>query len=432
MDRGDRIVRGTDTSARTSCIAARTTAPLERYLSSVRDGNVDPNVALAVSLSTTQRRKAGAFFTCAELADTLVAPYARELSGDAVVSDPACGAGDLLLAAARQFKHSTDPDRRLEEWQRRLRGGDVFEAFVLSARLRLSRAAYPEAPLTLDPHGVFRGIARGCSLKSRAPFEGASHVFLNPPYTLVRAPDACEWRTGRVSMAALFMERAASTCAAGTRVAAVLPDVLRSGSGYAKWRDMLASFLDIERTESIGTFARWADVDVFLLHGKVRRRRADNSGTWRAMPVASQTLGTRCSIRVGPVVDYRSPHKGMWCPYLTVKNAPPWERLGVEQLGHRRFAGRLLRPPFVVVRRTSRCGDMHRMVPTVITGTHPVAVENHLLVLIPNANTVAACEDIVMRLRDERTTRWLDQRIRCRHLTVGVVHELPWWDRVSL
>jgi hypothetical protein len=34
----------------------------------------------------------------------------------------------------------------------------------------------------------------------------------------------------------------------------------------------------------------------------------------------------------------------------------------------------------------------------------------------------------VARLKDPRTTTWLNERIRCRHLTVGAVRDLPWWN----
>jgi hypothetical protein len=64
----------------------------------------------------------------------------------------------------------------------------------------------------------------------------------------------------------------------------------------------------------------------------------------------------------------------------------------------------------------------------IITGKTAVAVENHLLVLTPVGGSLAACRDVLARLKDDRTDRWLDERIRCRHLTVGAIQELPWWE----
>jgi hypothetical protein len=387
---------------------------------------LDPNDALTAALSSRVRRKAGAFFTSAELADALVAPFADDFKGDVSVVDPTCGAGDLLLAAARQFKRSHDPERRLEEWEEKIFGRDLFEEFVLSARLRMYRAAQPDLRVP-DLSHLFPGIQRGCSLKNTEAYETASHILLNPPYTLMRAPADCEWRTGRVSSAALFMEVVAKSCEPGTRIGAVLPDVLRSGSGYEKWRTMLGRLINIERVQIIGRFARWADVDVFLLHGVVRKASTKAKTSWPTAKQSPDTLSRHALICVGSVVDYRSPMKGPWRPYLTVDNAPAWKRTKSDDLACRRFEGRTFRPPFVVIRRTSRAGDTARMVGTIVTGARRVAAENHLLVLQPFTRTVAACEALVERLKDPRTTEWLDERIRCRHLTIGSVNDLPWW-----
>jgi hypothetical protein len=54
-------------------------------------------------------------------------------------------------------------------------------------------------------------------------------------------------------------------------------------------------------------------------------------------------------------------------------------------------------------------------------------VENHLIVLRPKDGTIGACREVLGILKDERTTRWLNERIRCRHLTVAALDELPWW-----
>jgi hypothetical protein len=55
-----------------------------------------------------------------------------------------------------------------------------------------------------------------------------------------------------------------------------------------------------------------------------------------------------------------------------------------------------------------------------------VAVDNHLLVLEPKAER--GIEELVQVLRRPETTEWLNQRIRCRHLTVDAVNQIPWHD----
>lgn len=427
-DRSTSQVRGTDTTA----LEAKPRAPaaLRRYLESLRSqAALDPNEALKDSFTSRVRRKTGAFFTRPDLADALVAPLRQELKGNATVMDPACGAGELLLAATRHFKRVRDEGRLLELWEERIFGRDLFEEFVLSARLRMFRAARPEASRLPDLEELFPGIRRGCSLSDADAYAHASHVVMNPPFTLVRAPAECEWRTGRVSSAALFLEAAAKHCEPGTRIAALLPDVLRSGSGYDEWRAMIARHVKISSTKIIGRFARWADVDVFLLHGVVRKRPIGGvaSDRWPSLArAANSRLGDQFTVSVGPVVDYRSPMQGTWRPYLTVDDAPAWGTVQSAQLTKRRFEGTVFLPPFVVVRRTSRAGDAYRMVGTIVTGPQPVAVENHLLVLRPADDTLRSCEALVQGLQTPSTTRWLDRRIRCRHLTVGAVSDLPW------
>lgn len=426
--RPESTVRGTDTTASDS--KARAPAAMRRYLASLQsEANLDPNDALKDSLTSHTRRKAGAFFTEPDLADTLVAPWRRELQGDATVMDPACGSGNLLIAATRHFKRARDRERLLEHWQDRIFGRDLFEEFVLSARLRVFRAAQPKAKSSPSLGKLFTGIQTGCSLSDADAYAHASHVVMNPPFTLVKAPEGCEWRTGRVSSAALFLEAAVQNCAAGTRIAALLPDVLRSGSGYESWREMIESRLKISSTKIVGRFARWADVDVFLLHGVVRRHAAKTTSfTWSGVPESRSScrLGDLAKICVGAVVDYRSPKEGSWKPYLTVDDAPGWETVSASGLPSRRFAGTVFAPPFVAVRRTSRAGDTHRMVGTIVTGSEPVAVENHLLVLKPHDKTLRSCKALVEGFQKQQTTDWFNERIRCRHLTVGAVTELPW------
>jgi hypothetical protein len=56
-----------------------------------------------------------------------------------------------------------------------------------------------------------------------------------------------------------------------------------------------------------------------------------------------------------------------------------------------------------------------------------VAIENHLLVLRPKDDSPKTCEELLGLLSLQRTNEWLNRRIRCRHLTVGALADLPWW-----
>ena len=118
------------------------------------------------------------------------------------------------------------------------------------------------------------------------------------------------------------------------------------------------------------------------------------------------------------------PAEGPVSPYLHAKHVPHWGeyRAGLETVA---FAGRRFSPPFVVIRRTSSPTDQFRALGTLILGDQPVAVENHLLVCLPRFGGLEECRRLLAHLRAPRINRFLNSRIRCRHLTVGVVREIP-------
>jgi len=62
---------------------------------------------------------------------------------------------------------------------------------------------------------------------------------------------------------------------------------------------------------------------------------------------------------------------------------------------------------------------------TIVRGVRPVAVENHLIVLRPHDHTLRGCRSVVGILESEPASLFLDERLRCRHLTVDAVREIP-------
>src|ERR1022692_1045587 len=91
----------------------------------------------------------------------------------------------------------------------------------------------------------------------------------------------------------------------------------------------------------------------------------------------------------------------------------------------RRHKGSAYHPPFVAIRRTSRPGDLFRATATVVEGKQPVAVENHIIVCLPKDGTFKTCAALMAQLKSDKVNKHLDARIRCRHLTVGVVRQIP-------
>ena len=385
----------------------------EHELAGVLDGRASAELRRLVSL--TDRRELGAFFTPHELADRLAEPLS-EARGEIVVVDTSCGAGDLLLAAARVLA----PAIRRATATVRLYGVDIVPEFVEVAawRLELQRRV-----LNVDLEVRVR-----CGDGRLAPeAAGATHVLLNPPFASVQSSDDCEWAGGRVNGAADFLNHTVARLAPGSRVSALLPDVLRSGARYGQWRRLMGESLDIEETTILGQFDRWADVDVFLLRA-VRRARPDGSAPESWVGEASgPTVGGRFHVSVGPVVHYRAPNSGPWRPYLTAKDFPTWGTIR-RVARDRRFIGRLHRGPFVAVPRTSRPEEPARARGAIVADHRPVAVDNHLLVLSPLSGGIDECHRLLAVLRSEAANAWLNRAIRCRHLTVGAVASLPWVD----
>ena len=299
---------------------------------------------------------------------------------------------------------------------------------MLAAALR---GRWDASPGLTDIESWFPGIRVGDGLANPEDLAEMTHVVLNPPFNLIQTPQGVEWSSGKVSAAAVFLNHMVATCGNETDIAAILPDVLRSGSRYAKWRDHISRQAILRSVSIWGMFDPWADVDVFLLEASLGSPSFGSStATWAGPKEqkAGDTLESIAKISVGSLVPHRHSDRGPWHPYLHAQGLARWGKVNVASLPRRRFNGTVFTPPFVAVRRTSRPGDSGRAVGTVILGDKPVAVENHLIVVRPNDASLDACEEILNKLRSEATDQWLDHRIRCRHLTVRALQELPWWD----
>ena len=169
------------------------------------------------------------------------------------------------------------------------------------------------------------------------------------------------------------------------------------------------------------------DVHVFILALDVAAGSSGrNALSWQLDRArGGAVVGDHYAVHVGSVVDYRDEHVGPTLPYVKPRALKPWATV-TQASESRRFSGRVFTPPFVAVRRTSRPGDPYRAVGAIVNTEGPVAVDNHLLVLTPRAGGIAACASLLDALKQKATNDWLNNRIRCRHLTVKAMRELPW------
>lgn len=409
----------------------KTSQILRQDIAAALDGQPRQEIRRRIPLKLL--RETGTFFTSKSLACKLLNATSTPLTQSSVVADPACGVGDLLLAHSRQLPVKNSLRETLSHWNQRLVGRDIHPELARVARLRIAlesirRGVKNHDVLPSELCSLLSNIRAGDGLRSPRLFSFGTHVLLNPPFSSREASDSCSWASGGVSMAAVFIDHCLSHAKDGCAVTAILPDVLRSGVRYEKWRKRIESMAQVKKVRAVGQFDRWTDVDVFLLDTIVKQEgKTGPHVSWKGVSThVGKTIGEVFSVSVGPVVPFRHPKQGPLRPYIRSGELPAWKVIASAPR-NRRFAGATVQPPFVAVRRTSRPGDQFRAIGTIIRGEGNVAVENHLLVLQPKDKTLQRCKDLLSCLRDSRTTQWLDKRIRCRHLTVGALSDIPWW-----
>jgi len=394
--------------------------------------NGQPSVELRKSVPLKNRKADGVFFTGSKLAYRLTSDFVWSPLSSCVIADVGCGAGDLLLACAKKLPLGSDLNETLQIWGQYLIGFDIYPELVNTTKIRLILLAINRGALIRDPFiptldQTFPMIRYCDFLSNPEKIANASHVMMNPPYNNLQAPPHCEWASGKVNAAAIFVDTCLTNAPLGTKISAILPDVLRSGSNYVKWRQRIERLASRIEITTCGQFDDFADIHVFML--KLEKDTIhEKYKTIGWIPLKNRQkycVGDHFEVHVGAVVPHRDRRKGPRAAYIHAKALPPWEILKrIDE--NRQFSGTLFGPPFVLVRRTSRPGEK-RAIATIVTGKRKVAVENHLIVLLPRIKTIDQCNQLLKVLKSPQTDRWLDKRIRCRHLTVEALKDVPWW-----
>jgi hypothetical protein len=391
--------------------------------------NGGPSKELRQSLSIDLQRKYGAFFTGTELGNRLV--HDINLFNDhQVFYDPCCGMGDLLLAAARKLPLCKTITLTLQNWGKKLSGTDLHSEFINGTKARLVILARKRHKIDIlvnfDWNNCFPNIRVADGLQAQKAFSKASIILLNPPFGRVMAPANCKWGMGQISEAANFLINTLESSNNGTTINAILPDVLRSGTNYQRWRNKVNDLAVIHKIETYGLFDRSTNVHVFLLKLiKNENLKVRSFNKWPDFAKDNNiTIGDLFDVNVGRVVPQRDKKIGTDLIYIHPRSIPPWSIISEfsENLKHdlKPFI-----PPFVVIRRTSRPGDTYRAIASIIIGRKPVAVENHFIVCKPKDNKFTTCRKLMNELKKEHTNQFLNQRIRCRHLTISSVKMIP-------
>jgi hypothetical protein len=394
------------------------------------DGLAAAELRRLINIET--RRKYGAFFTDSVLAKKVLTLLKPSFTKDSYIYDPACGGGNLLIAVADYLK-DLNIDSNLES---HLLGTDIHQEFVDASKLRLITNTLLKQPI--NTKSAFNSqkakkysVIKGNGLEKNRFYEKATHIIVNPPFNMTSTEEKLNWSKGQVSSAALFIDKIIQYSNPGTSIIAILPDVLRSGSRYEKWRTMVEEKCSIEKIKLLGQFDKYADVDVYAISltklGKIgitnKRKTHKNIIKQKGIQMIKELF----DVCVGPVVDNRDPNKGPLRPYIISKGLEGWSIETSASL-NRRHSGKSFDSPFVVIKRTSRLSDSQRAIATIINIPEPVYIDNHLIVLKPKSGKLTDCYKIQEVLKDIRTNTWVNKEIRCRHLTVKIVSDLPVWE----
>jgi hypothetical protein len=364
-----------------------------------------------------KRREFGAFFTNSDLALELFANPQLQFGDNCTIYDPAVGAGNLLIAANVALHNKVQ--------SLTLVGTDLHPEFIRAAKLRLAITSLLTEPTAKAIQPVI-DMEVGDGLADNSYYAHATHIITNPPFNLIDGCENITWGSGKLSAAAVFIDRIIRFVKPGTPIIAILPDVLRSGSRYEKWRAMVEENCTISNLTMLGQFDKFADVDVFSIVFTKRLNPNDGEIAYRWSPGSKhdRVVSDLFDVSVGNVVDNRDPHEGVLRPFLVSRGLPGWHM--VKNISkERQFKGQAIDGPFVVVKRTSRMGDQRRAIATIINAHTPVYVDNHLIVLKPKSGKLADCELLVKKLESNQTDEWINEQIRCRHLTVKIVMRIP-------
>lgn len=377
-------------------------------------------------------RESGVFFTSDALAEKTINNFNNPIIDSSFIVDPTCGSGSLLVAASRKLKIFENASQTLEQWGAQLCGFDIYPEFVACTKMRivleaLIRGATPDKPLK-DLTALLPNITCDDCLEKLDVIGKATHLAFNPPYNNSKEVVRYDWANGKISNAAIYYFEIAAHLQENCSISAILPDVLRSGSRFEAWRTITETSLASTSLSIEGRFDSKTDIDIFLLSGVINKSMPEKIEWQKPAPpegVPTKTVGDHFKVSVGAVVPYRDPEEGPLYSYIHPKTLPRWGKIS-KIPEKRRFLGTVTQPPFVAIRRTSGPRDSQRAVPTLVLGKRPVAVENHLLVLVPKNGELYQCENLLRLLSKEYVNEFLNNRIRCRHLTVSAVSEIPW------
>lgn len=399
--------------------------------------------ALDASFTRSERRNDGIFFSSHALSQQVAALLATQIRSGSSIADPTCGAGDLLLGCMTLAPLGANIKETIKQWSKNVMGLDIHPEFVATTKARLAllaadmhRGRQPLESVRTKFDKAFANVQHADFFEAAKHIANADCVVMNPPFYETDALANCSWGNGKMQIAAQFVAHVLALAKPNQEIVAVLPDVLRSGSRYSRWRSQVEQRATVLSKHVYGRFDKKTDVDVFIIHLRKLDAITDLKHTtmteWNldadevTVNLNQSILQNLFHVSVGAVVPHRHKNIGEWFPYLCVKTAPPKKEITV--IRKKRTIGSVHQAPFVAIRRTSSPGDPRRIVATLVRGTEQIAVENHLIVIKPIDAKLSTCRKLMNLLEQDYVDDWINHAIRCRHLTTTAIKRIPLVD----
>ena len=292
------------------------------------------------------RREDGTFFTHSELGKKVLSLLKPNFNKKSIAYDPACGASNLLISLADYVRKVNG----IKNFEERLLGTDIHTEFVEASRLRLQMNQLIHNDNLSESEKIEENILVADGLQPNKFYKNATHIVVNPPFNQISSENKLTWAKGKVSAAALFIDKIIQHSNAGVSILAILPDVLRSGSRYEKWRTLVEETCIIEEVKLLGQFDQYADVDVFALKLTKRKTSVNIESAnkkWRSNNTTrKKTLSNFFDVCVGPVVDNRDPHEGVSRKYIVSRGLEGWKETN-DVNRSRKHEGKYFSSPFV-------------------------------------------------------------------------------------
>lgn len=386
------------------------------------------DLTLRTYLSSEEMKEAGSFFTGQALATKAVNCFNVPISEHSRVIDVTCGAGNLLIECSRHLTVRESLTATLQFWGEVLWGFDIHESFVACTKARLTLEA------------LRRGCKKDCSIASAMALlrnicvrdamsvtsqdlDTITHFIINPPFSNWKLGKNHLWGNGKINAAAVIFNYYLDILPNGCQVSAILPEVIRSGARYQLLRNAIEERLQAE-CKVWGRFNQKTDIDVFNLYGQ--KYSSNHVIAWQKSYDKYPTLSEKFDVFIGPLVAYRDKEEGDEYPYIHAKNCARCQEItSINE--KRKFQGKVIEPPFVVIKRTSSPSDKVRASASlVITNDAKIAVENHLIVVKPKDGSISNCRTLLKLLESKHVNDYFNDTIRLRHLTVQSIKNVPY------